>query len=580
MSDDSDAALQRLARHVHSAQMEPAQLGPEATERVSLALLDLLGCFLASARLGVHAGLAARRPSGAAAHAGAALWGSRLRATPEWSALVNATVAHHAEFDGGWHGPPRVGAHPAVTVLPAALAVGECVGATGAEFVAAVAAGYDVLAAMACCLSPQAVARSLHPPGLLGSFGAAAAAARLLRADPAGTAAALATCGGVTPLCPFESFTAGATAKDLYGGWPAAIGVLAAAAPARSGRAFTLPGVLGRAPLSTEDIAAQLQAPALLHADFKAYPACRTVHPALTALEAILEQHPVAPAEVEAMRVETYAYAVELDAVSDPAWPIGARTSVLACLALRLQSGSLQAHHFAPAALRSPLLQALCARSHITVGRYAQLPLRGATVALLLRSGQSLTASVEAEKWSRSAPADAAQVVAKFHQQAAASLADRDRDELVERVLDLHRAPSLHFIADLLARAQQVRDGELRPIGPLPAAVADGFASLQSGFLRALGRHGADAAWLGELLDAVERRAATSDAAQAARARTLALALAPAAAGPVPQGWTSVFVEWVATLAAVGFSGPARVLDGPKGLLHLAHAAPREPAPA
>ncbi len=57
------------------------------------------------------------------------------------AALVNGTIAHHAEFYGGWHGPPRVGAHPSITVLPAAMAVAESCQASGQEFVAAAAAG-------------------------------------------------------------------------------------------------------------------------------------------------------------------------------------------------------------------------------------------------------------------------------------------------------------------------------------------------------------------------------------------------------------------------------------------------------
>ena len=573
MPRHSTEALRVLAQHVHADRVRPDRLGADLVERLSLSLLDLLGCHLASMRLGANnAILHATRPVGSRA-TGASLWSSHRRVAPMDAALVNGTIAHHAEFDGGWHGPPRVGAHPAVTVLPAAMAVAESCQASGQEFVAAVAAGYDVLAAMARCLSPAIVEHRLHPPGLLGSFGAAAAASRLWRRSLPATARALSICGGVSPLCPFESFTAGATAKDLYGGWPAAVGIMAALETTVTEHPFSLPELLGRPPLCPSEIEPHLDTPALADADFKAYPACRTVHPALTALESLLEREAVEADAVQAMEVETYAYAVELDAVSDIGTPIGARTSVLMCLALRLHDGPLQAHHFTTTNLRRPALRALCDRSRILVGRYSTQPGRGATVLLRMRDGRRLSHSVSTEKWSRDQPASSAQVIGKFRRQAAGSLVDRDCDELIDRVLNVHRAPSLRGILDVLERSRYRDTGEnAARAAPLATGADEHLLAQWAELLPGLANQGADAGLLNEAFGAARGATGPMDPSAPDRARSLALALLPASAGPVPARWAEDFGRYVSALSEAGFSGPARVVSGPRGLRHLAQA--------
>jgi len=578
MYTDSTAALQLLALHAQSDKVTYECLGPTLTERLSLSILDLLGCHIASVRMGANAAIARAITPSHAHERSAAIWAGDRRAAAADAALVNGTIAHHAEFDGGWHGPPRVGVHPAISVLPAAIAVAESCDATGREFVGAAAAGYDVLAAIAQSLSPYAVAHRLHPPGLLGSFGAAAAASRLLRHDAQATARALAVCGGMSPLCPFESFTAGASAKDLYGGWSAAVGVLAATRAATTAHDFTLPELLGRAPLCPSEMKSVLESSSLIGADFKAYPTCRTVHPALTALEALLEHHPVVADDVEAIDVETYAYAVELDGASDTLQPIGARTSVLMCLALRLRFGSLQPHHFTPANLCSPTLRELCARSHISVGRYASRAVRGATVSLRLRNGDSLTFSVDTEKWSSAQPATAAQIIDKFHQQAAESLDDKDRDELLNRVMSVHREPSMRFVSTILARSEHRIEAvvETRGYGQPTTGLELHLRETRLELLSGLAKQGMNSALLTQTFDSVDCACIALDPKTTARAFTLSLALVPASAGPVPVGWSRTFAQYIRMLAGSGFSGPEHVMVGARGLCHLATASIRQ----
>jgi len=86
-------------------------------------------------------------------------------------------------------------AHPAghvgVVVVPAALAVGQSVGATGKELLSAIAVGYEVSLRIARDHVLDSSRRGFRSTSLYGVFGAAAAAARLMGYDAHGIGRAM-----------------------------------------------------------------------------------------------------------------------------------------------------------------------------------------------------------------------------------------------------------------------------------------------------------------------------------------------------------------------------------------------------
>src|SRR5216684_310755 len=70
--------------------------------------------------------------------------------------------------------------HPSAPVVPAAFAVGELVGASGRDVLTAIVAGYEVCCRLGNALDPTShYARGFHPTATAGTYGAAAAAAKL-----------------------------------------------------------------------------------------------------------------------------------------------------------------------------------------------------------------------------------------------------------------------------------------------------------------------------------------------------------------------------------------------------------------
>src|SRR5262245_20604104 len=85
----------------------------------------------------------------------ASVVGTSLRASAVNAALANGMLAHADETDDS-HAPSRT--HPGCAVLPAALAIAERQHASGAEFLRAIALGYDVCARVNLALRPEALA--------------------------------------------------------------------------------------------------------------------------------------------------------------------------------------------------------------------------------------------------------------------------------------------------------------------------------------------------------------------------------------------------------------------------------------
>jgi len=101
---------------------------------------------------------------------------------------LNGTFGHSLDFDDT-HSDSSL--HPSAPVVPAALAAAELVDASGVDLIAAIVIGFEVCCRLGMALDPTAhYARGFHPTATAGTFGAAAAAGRLLGLDVAGMEAA------------------------------------------------------------------------------------------------------------------------------------------------------------------------------------------------------------------------------------------------------------------------------------------------------------------------------------------------------------------------------------------------------
>jgi len=183
MDDQSQPAVSKecaaLADYISAAASR--ELPPPVLAKTRHHVLDTLAAILSGSRLrpGKLAVAYVERIGGAQE---ATVIGTPLVLPAEFAALANGMAGHADETDDSHLGGRF---HPGCGIVPAALAIAELADCGGAEFLRAVALGYDVGARLNMSLgyaNPSAATHSTHSLGTV--FGAAAAAAALLRFKP------------------------------------------------------------------------------------------------------------------------------------------------------------------------------------------------------------------------------------------------------------------------------------------------------------------------------------------------------------------------------------------------------------
>ena len=160
------------------AALTPGVVPEAVTEAVKLRVLDVIGAALAGVHRGSHRPMMALLESAGEI----CIWGEQTGASPRGAALVNSVAAHSTYLEDGSR---FTGGHPSSVVVPAALAFAQAHRRSGAEFVAAVAAGYEVFLRLGRAIYPSTVVRGFQSTAVLGAVSAAAACSSLLRLPPA-----------------------------------------------------------------------------------------------------------------------------------------------------------------------------------------------------------------------------------------------------------------------------------------------------------------------------------------------------------------------------------------------------------
>jgi 2-methylcitrate dehydratase PrpD len=238
----------------------------------------------------------------------ATLYFSGDKAPAPEAAWINGTAAHALDYDD----VAALRGHPSAVLVPAILAEGEALGASGRDMIAAYAAGYETWAELAWRDPGHHHAKGWHPTGIFGPIGAAAACALLRRLDAAQAAHALALAASHSSgiMANFGTMTkpyhAGRSAHSgVISARLAAIGFtaspdalehpqgfLSAVSPAGAVDRETPPHGLG---VEWKIVKSGL--------GIKKYPACYCTHRALDAMLDLLARHPLKPDDIERITV-------------------------------------------------------------------------------------------------------------------------------------------------------------------------------------------------------------------------------------------------------------------------------------
>ncbi len=155
---------------------------PEVVAKARLHVLDTIAAMVSGSRL--KAGeMAARYVDGLGGRPQATVVGTGILTSTVNAALANGMAAHGDETDDS-HLRGRF--HPGCGIVPAALATAELAGRSGSDLLRAVALGYDIGARLVFSLGFGKLYTERNSTHTLSTtFGATAAAAAMLRLDPA-----------------------------------------------------------------------------------------------------------------------------------------------------------------------------------------------------------------------------------------------------------------------------------------------------------------------------------------------------------------------------------------------------------
>ena len=248
-----------------------------------------------------------RRTLGVGAGGEATLYFSDLRAPAPEAAWVNGTAGHALDYDDvGLRG------HPSTVLVPAILAEGEALDASGEDMVTAYLAGYEAWAELAWREKGSQHIKGWHPTGILGAIGAAAACASLRKLDA--TRAAMAIALGASQSAGLMA-NFGTMTKPFHAGRAAHAGVMAArlAAAGFTAHLDALEHPQGFLSATSEHGEVDRTAePAALGKDWrilteglsiKKYPTCYCTHRAIDGALRLFKDRPVKADEVREIRV-------------------------------------------------------------------------------------------------------------------------------------------------------------------------------------------------------------------------------------------------------------------------------------
>ena len=338
-------------------------LSPAARDRARWVIADSIPVVAAGMQQPEMKALVAKQLARAAAGDSWVL-GAGRRALPLDAALLNGTAGTWLELD---EGNLFAKGHPGIQVVPAAVALAQDLGSSGADLLLAVALGYELSSRVNRAADMRL---AIHPHGTYGVMGAAIAAGKL-KGFNAAQMLELINCASTMGMATSrQTLLDGATVRNIYTGHSGFMGLMAAQLVECNftGEIDSPKTVFGKV-LGEKFDPAQVVADLgnewlIAQSYFKLHPIGRYAHSALDALEDLMAKVPggkLDATQIERIEVRAYFYCSML-AEKNIVSSFGSRFSVPFALASVICHGRSGLKSFDDAAVANPVVQALTQR--------------------------------------------------------------------------------------------------------------------------------------------------------------------------------------------------------------------------
>ncbi len=380
----------------------------------------------------------------------ASLIGHPAKVSTQQAALVNGTASHALDYDDV---NLTLSGHPTVPIVASLLALAEARGASGKDFIAAFVAGYETICRVGALVAPGHYSRGFHATATVGSFGAAAACARLIGLDAEKTAIALGIAG--TQAAGLKSMF-GTMCKPLHAGKAAQNGLIGATLAARgfTSRSDVLECPQGFAATQSPDFhpdRALAEPPHGYHLRdnlFKYHAACYLTHAPIECGRKIRAEHALEPSAIREAVLRVDAGASKVCHILAPHTGLEAKFSLRLMSALALSGVDTAAlETYSEAVAKNPAHAAL--RDKVSVDFQSGWPHAAAEMRVTTTDGRVVEARHDAGVPASDVAAQGERLAQKFHSLAGPLLGASRAAELAAAVASLD---TLGSIAELTRR--------------------------------------------------------------------------------------------------------------------------------
>lgn len=448
-----------LAKRITSMKYE--NLPAEAVKWARISFVDTIACALAAAD--EKAPRIAEKVLTSGKSGGPSLiWGTNRRTAALDAASINGTTAHALDYDDCNN---SLAGHPSAAVLPATIALGEELNASGRDVILAYVTGFETQSKVAHAVHLHHYEKGWHPTSTIGIFGATAACATLLKLDAEQTAAALAI---ACSLSSGVKANFGTMTKPLHAGECTRNGMYAALLASEGFTAcpeafehkhgffevFNGAGNYNAAnALATWCDPYEVLAPGV---GLKQYPCCGSTHSAIDAMIQVREMHNVRPEQVAKIESITHDRALAHTDRPFPRSTLDAKFSVQYCVARALMHGDVTFEHFEGDAYRDAKVHELLKKietrphAHRPKGMYEHFQ---GEVIVTTKDGKRYSARVDQPLRGpqNSAPPD--RLESKFRDCAAKALVPGSIGKVYDILQSMETVDNIRNFTDLLARS-------------------------------------------------------------------------------------------------------------------------------
>ena len=385
----------------------------------------------------------------------ASIWGSNERTNLRTAVFFNAMLGHTLELDDVH---TRSKTHIATVVVPAAWGLAEVLHKPGKKLLEAVICGYEVMSRIGMGFGVSSHRnKGWHVTSTAGTFGAAAACAKLLDFTPEQVLAALGL-AGTQSFGTWAFLSDGATNKVLHPARAAASGLescllvlggmrgSAHILDAKDGGIFPRMSDEYNDSLVDKDLGKVYE---ILQVDKKPYPCCRSSHCVIDGVLALRRENHLQAENVESIQVSTYLVGLKQCGLSDtskvPKLPTQAKFSIPYVAACALLEGSVGLNDFLPEKIQRPEIQALLRK--VTVREDSAFTARypdhwGCKVSITLKNGETSEKVVKDASGSVYSPLTDSQLQAKVR--TCCQKYDADwLNQLIDAILELDNLSTL-----------------------------------------------------------------------------------------------------------------------------------------